>query len=92
MAVHQSRLFPSCTIQNSHANLFYCRLLDFTLRLGTSNPQCFGTSKNDLDRDLKSILLLSSCSNGVHWAIVDLFRASDIIARDFRYCLSLLFS
>ncbi|CAF1574185.1 unnamed protein product [Rotaria magnacalcarata] len=67
------------------------KLVEFTLRLGNANPQCFGTSKNDLDRDLKSILLLSSCSNGVHWTIVDIFRASDIVVRDFRTMSRILF-
>ncbi|CAF1557438.1 unnamed protein product, partial [Rotaria sordida] len=61
------------------------KLLEFTLRLGNTNAQCFGTSINDLDRDLKSVLLLSSCSNGVHWTIIDHFRISDILARDFRF-------
>jgi hypothetical protein len=63
------------------------RLLEFTLRLGSSNAQCFGTSKTDLDRDIKSVLLLSSCSNGVHWTIVDLFHISDILAPDFGFSL-----
>ncbi|CAF4678933.1 unnamed protein product [Rotaria sp. Silwood1] len=67
------------------------KLLEFTLRLGNTNAQCFGTSKNDLDRDLKSILLLSSCSNGVHWTIIDHFRISDILARDFRTMSRILF-
>ncbi|CAF0939143.1 unnamed protein product [Adineta ricciae] len=60
------------------------KLLQFTLRLGSSNVQCLGTSKTDLDRDRKSILLLSSCSNGVHWRIVDRFSVSDLLAPDFR--------
>jgi len=63
------------------------RLLEFTLRLGSSNAQCFGTSKTDLDRDIKSVLLLSSCSNGVHWTIIDLFHISDILAPDFVFSL-----
>ncbi|CAF4418864.1 unnamed protein product, partial [Rotaria sp. Silwood2] len=67
------------------------KLLEFTLRLGNTNAQCFGTSKNDLDRDLKSVLLLSSCSNGVHWTIIDYFRISDILARDFRTISRILF-
>lgn len=61
------------------------RLLEFTLSLGSSNAQCSGTSKTDLDRDFKSILLLSSCSNGVHWSIVDRFSMSDILAPDFGF-------
>lgn len=36
---------------------------------------------------MKSILLLSSCSNGVHWNIIDLFRISDILAPDFGFSL-----
>lgn len=59
------------------------RLLEFTLQLGTTNPQCYGTSKTDLDRDAKAILLLSSCSNGVHWTIIDRFRISDLLAPNF---------
>lgn len=65
--------------------LYLIRLLEFTLRLGSSNTQCYGTSKVDLDRDLKSVLLLTSCSNGVHWTIVDRFRISDILAPDFGF-------
>lgn len=55
------------------------------MRLGNANPQCYGTSKTDLDRNAKAILLLSSCSNGVHWTIIDRFRISDLLAPDFGY-------
>jgi hypothetical protein len=68
-------------------HLLVNRLLEFTFRLGTSNAQCFGTTKTDLDRGIKSILLLSSCSNGVHWTIIDLFRITDILAPDFGFSL-----
>jgi hypothetical protein len=61
------------------------RLLEFTLRLGSANAQCYGTSQTDPNREMKSILLLSSCSNGVHWNIIDLFRISDILAPDFGF-------
>ncbi|CAF0744576.1 unnamed protein product [Adineta steineri] len=67
------------------------KLLEFTIRLGSSNVQCLGTSKTDLDHDIKSILLLSSCSNGVHWTIIDLFRISDVLAPDFGTISRILF-
>ena len=70
-------------------SLLLNRLLEFTLRLGSASAQCFGTNRNDLDRDMKSVLLLSSCTNGVHWTIVDLFRISDILAPDFGLSLLL---
>lgn len=64
------------------------RLVEFTLRLGSANPQCYGTSKTDHDRNAKAVLLLSSCSNGVHWTMIDRFRISDILAPDFGYVFS----
>jgi hypothetical protein len=71
--------------------LFINRLIEFTLRLGSSDIQCFGTSKTDLDRDIKSILLLTSCSNGVHWTIIDRFRISDILAPNFGFNFNFFF-
>lgn len=61
------------------------RLLEFTFRLGTTNSQCYGTNPTDLDRNLKSILLLTSCSNGIHWKIIDRFHISDILAPDYGF-------
>jgi hypothetical protein len=84
MVVHQSKSFHSFS-PKIYSLFFSDRLLEFTLRLGSANAQCYGTSKTDLDRDLKSILLLSSCSNGVHWTIIDRFRISDILAPDFGF-------
>ena len=69
---------------------FLNRLLEFTFRLGATNSQCYGTSKTDLDREIKSVLLLTSCSNGVHWTIIDRFRISDILAPNFGFLFSLI--
>jgi hypothetical protein len=88
MVVHQSKLF---ILLNNISSLCLNRLLEFTLRLGSSNVQCFGTSKTDLDRDMKSILLLTSCSNGIHWTLVDRFRISDILAPNFGFDLKSFF-
>ena len=82
MVVHPSKF---TIILSTICHLFSYRLLEFTFRLGTTNAQCLGTNTNDLNGDMKSVLLLSSCSNGVHWTIVDVFRISDILARNFGY-------
>ena len=78
--------FTKVTLPVNHlqsVSSFSNRLLEFTLRLGSANPQCYGTSRTDLDRDAKAVLLLSSCSNGVHWTMIDRFRIADILAPDF---------
>lgn len=82
MGVHRSKFF--CFILDWFLTADQSnRLLEFTLRLGSANQQCYGTSPNDIARDLKSILLLTSCSNGVDWTIVDGFRISDLLAPDY---------
>lgn len=63
----------------------WSRLVEFTLRLGGANQQCFGTSPTDMGRDFKSIFLLTSCSNGVHWTIIDRFYIDDLLAPEYGY-------